>query len=448
MGLPTLVLKINNSTSQVLGLSREQHSKLKALLSYKVDAQQTYFSQDYRGGVRALLAKDGSFPTGLLYAVKGWLRALPHASQDLRRRPKPSPGLYQPKWVHKPYIVQVEAARACKANDRGIVTAPTGCGKSIMAALIVQEMSLRTLIVVPSLELKRQLTSTLAGIFGETRVGGLGSTIAVENVQGLPLKSGDNLKTYKYDVLILDEFHHSAASTYRKLNARCWGHIYHRFGLTATPYRAKDEEKLLLESILAQVIYAVPYQGAVDGGYIVPMEAYYLEVPKTKIDSNNWHTVYKALVVENLPRNLQIAAILGNLKAADRSTLCLVREVAHGEALSKLTGLPFAHGQSDDSERLISQFSNGRIRSLIATEGVCGEGVDTRAAEYVIVAGLGKSRPALMQKCGRGFRRYPGKESCKVILFRDISHKYTLTHFRNQAKVISEEYGITVAKLE
>ncbi len=437
-------LKVQNSTSAISGLTREQHAALKRKLSYRINRQASYFSHDPSGGVRYLLTKQGSFPTGLLYIVKSFLdhRNIPHTALDARIKPISLKNFPSATLPHTPYEEQLLAASACVKHDRGIIVAPTGVGKSLMVALIIAKMGINTLVVVPSLELKRQLTETLKDAFGGRNVGGLGHLIAVENIQALSVKD-----KYPYDCIIIDEFHHSAAKTYRDLNQKSWNHVYHRFGMTATPYRSQSEERLLLESVLSRVIYRVEYSSAVQKGHIVPMDAYFLKVPKKSCDSHNWQVVYKQLVVNNAPRNEIISSLLGNLDSAGASTLCLVKEVAHGEALAELTGLKFAHGEAEDSVHLINQFSSGRLKSLIATTGVCGEGVDTRAAEYIVIAGLGKSRPSLMQQFGRGFRRYGDKESCKVILFKDSSHKFTISHFREQIRVLSEEYGIEATEL-
>ena len=66
----------------------------------------------------------------------------------------------------------------------------------------------------------------------------------------------------------------------------------------------------------------------------------------------------------------------------------------------------------------------------------------------IILAGLGKSKNAFMQQCGRGVRRYGDKQSAKIIIFRDASHKWSLAHFKEQVKILQEEYGVTPAKLE
>jgi superfamily II DNA or RNA helicase len=246
----------------------------------------------------------------------------------------------------------------------------------------------------------------------------------------------------------LDEAHHAAAKTYRQLNKTAWAGIYHRFYLTATPFRTQPEESILFESIAGQVIYELTYASAVAQGLIVPVEAYYIEVPKVKNDYYTWAEVYSNLVVKNDIRNEMIALTLARLNAANLSTLCLVKEVAHGAKIEALTALAFANGKDDDTRSYIKDFNSGEIKSLIGTEGLLGEGVDSRPCEYVIVAGLGKARGAFMQKVGRAVRTYPGKDSAKVIIIKDLSHRFTARHFREQCKILKEYYGITPTKLD
>lgn len=434
-------LIIDNSECQINGLSIQEYKQLKELLSY-VDNPTGYPSPFVR--TKYLIDKKGVFPTGLLYLVQRFIKqtGIQVTTLDKRKVPERQEGLFTWTSDIKPYPEQLEAAKRVKKYGRGIVTAPTGVGKSLICALTIYELQVPTLIVVPSLELKRQLSETLSSIFGKGRVG-RDKPIYVENVDSLASKT---LKT-KYDCLIIDEFHRSGARTYRKLNKKQWSGIYYKAGVTATPFRSQDNERLLLESVLSQVIYQVDYQTAVQKGYIVPMEAYYLEIPPQKIDPKNWAEAYSKLVVNNQVRNDIVAQVIRNLKAEGVSTLCLVKEIAHGEALSRLAGVHFANGQSEDTEDLIKFFSKDKIKALIGTTGVLGEGVDTKPAEFIIIAGLGKSKNAFMQQVGRGFRVYGNKESCKVILFKDNSHKWTRAHFAAQVKYLREEYGIEPIKL-
>lgn len=433
-------LIVDNSICRLEGLTRDMEKELKELLSYSLDSQAAYFAKAYRTK-RSLLTKRGEFPTGLLYLVHACFvrNHTYYQLEDIRKVPEKRPGLFTMQSKQTPYPEQLEAAKAAVDYKRGIISAPTGVGKSLICAHIINELQVPTLIVVPSLELKRQTIAGLKSIFKD----GV-QHITVKNVDALDPNETDN----EHACVILDEFHHSGAKTYRKLNQKAWKNIYYKFGLTATPFRNQDNERLLLESVLSKVIYRIDYATAMAKGYICPVEAYYYELPKRKTNAYAWSEVYSELIVGNKVRNDLISSILKRLETANASTLCLVKEIAHGEDLKKRTGIPFANGLAEDTRILILEFALDERKALIGTTGVLGEGVDTKPAEYVIIAGLGKSRGAFTQQVGRGLRRYGNKTSCKVILFKDKSHKFTLRHFNEQVKFLKEEYGIEPIKLE
>ncbi len=440
---------IDNSECRVEGLNTQQHRELKELLSYTLNPNARFFGGGYGPKKQSLLTKTGTFPTGLLYVVNDYLKSInqPFSKHDLRRVPMPLESPLIASLGFAPYPEQIEAARAAKCAGRGIVVAPTGVGKSLICTLIIQELNVRTLVIVPSLELKRQLTESLQAAFGTVAVG-KGKTIYVENIDSV--KEADVYG--RYDAVIIDEFHHSGAKTYRKLNKKALSSTYYKIGLTATPFRSQDNEKLLLESVLAEVIYRIEYQEAVAAGYIVPLEAYYIEIPATipkdTYNSTSWASVYSALIVNNDSRNQIIANLLLRLNANNISTLCLVKEIKHGESISTLSNCFFANGESEDTPHLIKLFNKSRLSVLIGTTGVLGEGVDTKPCEYVVIAGLGKSKNSIMQQVGRSFRRYLGKEAAKVILILDRSHKWTREHFRAQCKILLDEYNIVPTKID
>lgn len=338
-----------------------------------------------------------------------------------------------------PYPEQIEAVEVAYKRQQGIISVCTAVGKSLIIGLLIQKCQVKTLIIVPSLELKEQLSSTLKSWFGSL------NNITIENIASSQLS-----KLTDFDCLIIDEAHHSAAKTYRTLNKKSWNKIFFRFFLTATPFRANSDENLLMQSITGPVIYDLPYRRAVELGYVCPVEAYYVELPPTEVNGNTWAQVYSQLVVNNLNRNCIIANLLINLWNNSSKALCLVKEIKHGDNIVECLPeavVPFTNGEDEVTRHYIKEFKNGHIDCLIGTNGVLGEGVDTKPAEYVIIAGLGKSKNAFMQQVGRGLRLYPGKDSCKVIIFKDPSHKFTLRHFNAQVKILKEEYGIIPTKL-
>ncbi len=433
-----ITLKINNSYSQIIGLDANHHKALRQILSYEIDSQAAYFSNNHHNTRRYLIDNRGNFASGLLPLVSRYLRlnALNVSTIDDRVKPKGKLPLTG-KFNHKPYRVQQEAVDNAIIQEQGTISMCTGSGKSNVIAMLIDSLKLKTLVVVPNLELKRQLTESLIEIFGDSRY------ITVENIDSA------SLATIKgYDCIIIDEAHHAAAKTYIKHNRTNWNGIYYRFFLTATPMRTKTEENILLQSIAGQVIYELPYKKAVKLGIVVPVEAYVVNLPKVKTDAYTWQEVYSELAVNNKYRNEVIAGLIKVFSSRKLSTLCLVKEIRHGENISAISGAPFVNGQDEDSRSLIGQFNARKLIALIGTEGVIGEGVDTKSTEFVIIAALGKAKGAFMQKVGRAIRTYPGKESAKVILFCDKSSKHTYSHYKAQVKILEEEYGCTPVELD
>lgn len=431
-------IKIGNSYSQISNMTNSQFSEIRKVLSYKSDPKAAYFSS-YGPQVKYLIDKKGSFPTGLLTKVLKTVSSWPVKSiTNLTTPPKPRKLFKLELGTITPYADQLRAVEAAYNACRGTISMPTGTGKSLVIALLLNKFQLKTLIVVPTLELKYQLEATIKQVFGS-----LGYTTVLNIDSPLLLKATD------YDLLIVDECHHSAAKTYHKLNKTAWVGIYHRICLTATAYRNNPEETLLFEAIAGDLVFHLSYKDAIAKGYIVPVEAFYYDLPKVKNDYYTWQEVYSNLVVNNQYRNSVIGDALTTMAENDKAVLCLVKEVKHGQNLVRITpmAVPFVNGQDEESRDFIRQFNSGGQMALIGTTGLLGEGVDTKPAEYVIIAGLGKAKSAFMQQIGRGVRTYPGKESCKIILFRDPSHRFTLRHFNEQKKILLEEFGIVPVRL-
>lgn len=430
----TAKIIVENSYSRVVDIDNDTLSFLRKELSYKDDPSKAFYSP-YGPKTYYLIDKRGVFLTGLLERVQDLLSS--YGILDKRVRPlvnfksPTAPGVSL-------YPAQEEAIKRAQTHHQGIISMPTGSGKSIAIGALIRQFNLKTLIVVPNLELKKQLQETVNRFSHKNQV------VDVYNIDSTALQTTKS----KYDLLIVDEAHHSAAKTYQKLNKGLWSNIYYRYYFTATPFRNQKSEQLLFEGMTGSLIYNLTYKDAINSKYIVPVEAYSIKCDKIPNEFRAWPQVYSGLVVNNDVRNLQISSILKDLIKNKKSVLCLVKEIKHGEILSELTDVPFANGQDDESRPLIKDFAEGRIRGLIGTSGIIGEGVDTKSCEYVIIAGLGKAKSAFMQQVGRAVRKYPGKESAKVIIFNDSSHKFTKSHFGVQKKILLDEFGVVPVTLE
>lgn len=440
--MPTLL--INNSESQIEGLTDAQFKTLKTILSYKTETSSYFATSGYAAQVRYLIDKTGRFPSGLLYLVEAFLAQIEYKRVDKRVQPDSRKGLFKlnldlPAGKVIPYPEQLAIARLCATKHRGTISACTGFGKSYTMALLVEKLQVKTLIVVPNLTLKTQLQETFMTLFGSL------DNITIENIDSTKLKSFKD-----FDCLIIDEAHRSAAKTYRTLNKKVWNNAYYKFCFTATPYRSNNEELLLMQSVTGEIIYVVDHKTAVENKYIVPIEAYYIEMPPPEhpTEYGNYAAAYKNEIVNNQVRNDQLHEFLLRLHTNNLSTLCLVKEIDHGNNLTSPELPFFANGQDDRCEGMIRLFTEGKLKTLIATYGVAGEGCDTKPGEYVVIGTPVKSKNLFIQMCGRTFRNYPGKTSCKVILIKDTGHKWFKQAFKAQCKILKDEFGIIPTKLE
>lgn len=429
-----ITINIGNSYSNISGLTSAQHKELAKALSYQIGGSNAFYSNRFVKR-SSLLSKRGDFATGLLRRVSRFVKTkCLDQFRYISNRIEPS-RIYSPRYLGpKPYIDQIAAVDAAEYFKTGTIAWPTGTGKSLIIALIAARLGVKTLVVVPTTGIRDQLRKELDCTFDDA------SFVDVFNIDSPKLKTATD-----YGCLIIDEAHHSASKTYRKLNKTAWTKIFYRYFMTATPFRTDDEEKLLFESIAGNVIHRLNYKDAVKKKYIVPIEAYYVEVPKTKTDAYTWAEVYRDLIVNNEVRNTLISNLMISL--SEENVLCLVKEVKHGELLSGESGKIFTSGVDEDSKLKIQAF-NSKGGCLIGTTGILGEGINTKPCEYVVISGLGKAKSQFMQQVGRSTRVYPGKESGKIIIFRDKSHKFTLRHFNAQCKILLEEYGIKPTKLD
>jgi superfamily II DNA or RNA helicase len=156
----------------------------------------------------------------------------------------------------RPY--QSDALAAWIASDsRGVVVLPTGAGKTILALMAIERMGLRTLVVVPTIELLYQwrdaaierlgLPKSKVGVVGDGRRELRPITIITYASAAMP-----DAPIGGTGLLICDEAHHLPSPSYSAIPARC-GAPY-RLGITATPDRSDGTEDGLYK-LIGPLIY-------------------------------------------------------------------------------------------------------------------------------------------------------------------------------------------------
>ena len=145
----------------------------------------------------------------------------------------------------------LDAERTVHDRHKNLVVAATGTGKTVVAALDYRNFCDRAVGKQPSLlfvahrkEILEQSLRTYREVladpnFGELYVGGARPERwrhIFASVQSLTSYGVENIPSDAYEIVVIDEFHHAQATTYRKII----DHLRPKelLGLTATPERA------------------------------------------------------------------------------------------------------------------------------------------------------------------------------------------------------------------
>ena len=113
-----------------------------------------------------------------------------------------------------PRVYQREALqRWLEAQGRGVVVLPTGAGKTVVAMMAMEQAPVRTLVVVPTIELLQQWRKTLqqrAGVpaDGIGVIGGGERTSAPVTVITYDSAAMPRRDLHGYGLLVVDEVHH------------------------------------------------------------------------------------------------------------------------------------------------------------------------------------------------------------------------------------------------
>ncbi|HET8638026.1 MAG TPA: DEAD/DEAH box helicase family protein [Acidobacteriaceae bacterium] len=157
-----------------------------------------------------------------------------------------------------PNDVQAQALNALAASraagyQRGLVVLATGLGKTYLTGFDTERFgAARVLFVAHREEILLQAEATFQRVRSKARVGRYTGTrrddgvdLLFTSVQTLGRKRHlEDFNATHFDYIVVDEFHHAAASTYRRLLR----HFRPRFllGLTATPERTDQSDILSL----------------------------------------------------------------------------------------------------------------------------------------------------------------------------------------------------------
>lgn len=335
----------------------------------------------------------------------------------------------------------IEAERVVHDRHRNLVVAATGTGKTVIAALDYRRLCDPTTGDQPSLlfvahrrEILEQSIRTYREVlrdanFGELYVGGARPERwrhVFASVQSLTSYGVENLPTDAFEIVVIDEFHHAQAATYRRLLERL--EPRELLGLTATPERADGvdvrtffdgrtaAELRLWDALGADLLCPFHYFAVADGTdlrRVAWSRGRYDEGELSNVYTGNDHRA--AVVLTQLKDKV--------LDPGSMRGLGFCVSVAHAEYMARIfseAGIPAlavsGTTPQPDRERALVDLKNRNVNILFAAD-LFNEGLDLPDVDTVLFLRPTESATIFLQQLGRGLRRTQTKAVLTVLDF-------------------------------
>lgn len=369
-------------------------------------------------------------------------------------------GLEVRPYPHQQEMLEaLDAERTVHGRHRNLVVAATGTGKTVVAALDYRRLcDVNTkdrpslLFVAHRREILEQSLRTYREVlgdstFGELYVGGARPERwrhVFASVQSLTSYGVQNIPADSYEVVVIDEFHHAEARTYRAL----LDHLEPRelLGLTATPERSDGlDVRRFFENRTAVELRLWDALGA---DLLCPFH-YFVVADGTDLRRIGW--------VRGRYDERELAGVYTGNRARADIVLRQLRDkvldplqmralgfcvgVAHAEFMAQVftdAGIP-ARAVSGDTpanerEQALLDLNQRRVNILFAAD-LFNEGLDIPAVDTVLFLRPTESATIFLQQLGRGLRRTRDKAVLTVMDF--VGHHRTEFRFDQKLRALT-----------
>jgi superfamily II DNA or RNA helicase/HKD family nuclease len=324
-------------------------------------------------------------------------------------------------------------------HHRNLLVAATGTGKTVMAALDYAALRgqldrSRLLFIAHREEILDQSLATFRHTLRETQFGekwvGQARPRDFEHVfasiQSLNANGLASLEPDHFDVVIVDEFHHAAASSYeRVLNGLRPKEL---LGLTATPERSDGLP--ILQWFDDRIAAELRLWDAIDQQHLAPFVYY---------------GVHDGLDLREIPwrrgHGYDIDGLTNLYTSSDAWARTVIKQVAEHSDTKSMRGLGFCvsikhaqfmaehfnrHGISavaiwgdspwHERETALRDLAAGRTRMVFSVD-LFNEGVDVPDVDTILMLRPTESPTLFLQQLGRGLRKTATKGACTVLDF-------------------------------
>jgi superfamily II DNA or RNA helicase/very-short-patch-repair endonuclease len=332
---------------------------------------------------------------------------------------------------------QIPAAGALLQHETGVLAATTAFGKTVLAAWMIAERGVNTLILVHRQQLMEQWVERLSEFldFPEKSIGRLGGgrrklrgQIDVALIQSLVRKDVVDDRIADYGHLIIDECHHLSAQSFERAVSRAKAKYV--LGLSATVQR-KDGHHPIIFMQCGPIRHRVDAKGQAEARpfrhHVIVRPTGFRPLGEPEEDARFEYQKLCQGLMEDRPRNRLICADVAAAVEAGRQPLVLTERTEHLAVLRKelermgidSVSLQGGMGKKQRQESM-TNLDNGPT-VILATGRYVGEGFDCSRLDTLFITMPVSWRGTVAQYVGRLHRLHDGKQVVQVYDYADLN---------------------------
>jgi superfamily II DNA or RNA helicase len=312
---------------------------------------------------------------------------------------------------------QIPIVQTAMERDQGVIVAPSGSGKTIIGLELIARRQLPALILVHRRQLLDQWVERIQTFLGiaKAHIGQysgtkkkLGKQITIGLLQSLARKGDLSELKNKFGMIIVDECHHIPATTFREVITQL--NPKYIYGLTATPKRKHNDEKLIyvyIGDIIARMETSdfAPLSDLSHQPPEILIRTTTLAIP-FKFTTDHFQLLAKVVCFDTTRNQMIVKDILS--KAGEGKRLLVLSErKEHLEILAIYlkgkceTIVISGDDRTPKRKSKLKQIESGHYQVILSTGQFFGEGVDIRGISCLILAFPFSFEGKLVQYIGR-----------------------------------------------